>query len=170
MFEWLRRLCCGSSTPVKPGTEIDLRAEGYSPQFVDKRVRDVRGTLIELREHARVIADSGADKGGHFDQAVHRTCTSVEKVLQNLKRDPDDFSRMGLALESLGPLNELVERCAHYAATGVEEGKLNRALNSGKEALAMTAQKFEKLHNGPLQLDDELELKGLRKTVEDLNK
>jgi hypothetical protein len=172
MFEWLRRLCCGSSAETKPAasTDINLAAEGYSPKFIDQRVREVRGTLIDMQEHARVVADSGADKDGQFAIAAHRARTSIEKVLQNLKKDPEDLSRMGLALESLKPLNKLLETTARYAATGVDDKKLDNAIKLSLDGLNMTADKFDKLMKGPLQLDDEIQLKGLSKTVADLNK
>lgn len=158
-----------NSAKDKQSEALDLSA-GYSPKYVEGRVKQIRGKLLDIQEHGRVIAINGADTDGSVDAAIFQVSTSVEKVCQSLKKDPSDMSRTGLTLESLDPLIDLISRAAKYSATGVDEKKLARALENTKEALKITASKFERLHNGALQVDDEIELRGLKATIEELNK
>lgn len=174
MFDWFRKLfpCCGSPSKEANQSEIDLKNEGYSPKYVDSRVREVRGKLIDLREHTRVIMESGVEKpDGPLDLLVNKVCANVEKVLQNLKKDPNDMARMGLALETLDPLNELMGKCAQFAATGVDQTRMDKAIEAAKQALTITADKYDQLHRGGiLHIDDDIELRGLKRTIEDLSK
>ena len=148
---------------------LDL-SKGYSQEFVDGLVTQIKGKIIELKRNGQVIKDCGADQDGDIDALIYKVDINVGKVLQNLKKDPQDMARTGLTLESLDPLGELLERTAKLAVTGVTGEQLDKALDACKKGLDQTAKSFDDLHRGVLQIDDEILLKGLKNTIEQLNK
>jgi hypothetical protein len=172
MIKWICRVFGGGSNEPENNakkSDIDLSQEGYSPKYAESRVRELRGKLIELREHSDVITRTGADKpSGEIALLVSKVCTSVEKVLQNLKRDPNDFARTGLSLESIDPLNELMQKCAKFAATGITGAPLQKELDKAKEALTLIGKRFDDLLKG-LQVDDQIGTAGLKATIEQLS-
>lgn len=158
MFDILRKAFGGSPKPVNNDDSL-----GYSKEFIEKQIAEIRKKLIELHRISEDIKQNNGDPDFAIDSKVAKVVNAVGKVCDNLKLDREDYSKVGLTLESLNPLQEVMERLSKAALTGVAlEGPRKAALT----ALEQVATTFKGLLEKGFQSDDEIVLRALVKTVE----
>ncbi len=130
---------------------------------VGQRIAEVRRLLVDIREHGEQIAKREPAISEHVDAA----CTAVGAVLHNLSLNPDDVSRMGLSLEALGPLRDLLEGCANSTTLG-QDDLFRKSYTLVEQSLKNTAETFYTLKTKGLVADDTLRLAGLNEAVKQL--
>lgn len=151
----------------KPDTAL---SEGYTPQYIEARIEQMHGKLVELGAHAEVLERFGADEDHSIKDLVFKVNLHVEKVLLNLKANPNDMARTGLVLESFDLVIQQVGSTAEQAAKGIEGKQLETALTRARAGLSKAAADFELLHKVRFQTDDGIRDAGLSNAYDALRK
>lgn len=137
--------------------------EESGPDVVGQRIAEVRHLLVDIRQYGETIARREPAITEHVDAA----CTAVGAVLHNLSLNPDDISRMGLSLEALGPLRDLLEGCANSTTLG-QDDLFRKSYTLVEQSLTQTTDTFCRLKTTGLVADDKLRLAGLNEAVRQL--
>ena len=128
-------------------------SQGYTPEYMRSRARELRALLTDLKKHVEVIVDKDADPEGLVGRNCRGACNNIELVLQSLKRDPADLQVMGLQLEAIPGIVEMAEETAHLCAMGSKKDALKAAARLA-ETFEKTAKAFHQLREGKLQADN----------------
>lgn len=168
MWSWLQHLIPFAARDVG-ANGVSLPSAGYTEEYARERVAQIRDILLDMRQHGSdLAANLGGRESHQVPELADRACTSIEKVLQNLKRDPKDFSRMGLALESVPPLEKLLGHCLKFVCTNMSEQKIDESLRLAASSLVRAEATFDRLAENSLQIDDTLNAESLQLLIDRL--
>ncbi len=164
MWEWLSKLVIGG------GNTNDLTvpdaSKGYTAEYAQERVREIRFILVQLREHASDIQTLCAGNDRQVPELTERACANIEKVCQILKADPKDFSNIGTELEAIPELEKLLGHCVKFARIRMDEAKVHEALELAVTSLKQIGDKFDRLSQGVLHVDDRVNADSLKRAIQ----
>lgn len=167
----LERLFWGTSRsdPAQrmPSAEI-VKTEGYSPEFVEARTREVNHVLVAIQESARVIAENCLSARTELPPVTDGLFSDVRSVMRQLKEHPGNFGRALFLLRSLeagADLFDLVARKSILPLTSEKRIGLVQDLVTGIQPLI---EGFADLSQDGREVVDNIRLEALLNTIKEL--
>lgn len=150
-----------------PSAEI-VKSEGYSPEFVEAKSREVHHVLVAIQESARLICESCPSAPTELSPVVDSLSSGVRSVLRQLKDQPDNIGHSLFLFKSLDAGRDLFEIFAKKATQPLSREGKNQLVSDLIAGIHPLVEGFADLSDHGREVVDHMRLEALLNSVKEL--
>lgn len=153
--------CAAKFWPDKKQEEpASIEKDGYTKEAVGNYVAQIRGQLIKIRDIGMTLEENLDQRGATLREKIGKACSSLERVLSNLREDPEDMRFVGLLFNSVETLSKGLATASKMAVQGQSGDLFEQALTKGEETLGIIQDAADKKLSGAMAVGDICEMLG----------